>query len=426
MPGETSRFEIFLTRGKVTRGRIMMVAPALADTALDDIRILDVSRGIAGPLCARFLGDFGAEVIKVEPPGGECGRRMPPFFGNDPNPEKSLFFLLANLNKRGITLDLDRPQGAAIFRALARQADVIVESFRPGYLASLGLDHAALERDNPGLVMTSITPFGQTGPYSRYEGSEIVAYATSGIMQISGTADREPLKHGGFPAQYEAGLNGMLATLVALLCRDMTGIGQEVDVSIQEVVASTLVINQPYYSWSGGVQTRRRPEGASFGQVMPCRDGYFVCQEGGGASWEDVANFFGREELKEDRFAEPGRRAANGEALDELILDAVHDRTMAEMFKTASEDYRMLFGIVQTPEDLARCPQLAARDFWEEIEHPVIGRIRVPFRLWNMSAGTARCRRPAPLLGEHNVAVYRILLGYTEAELGELRRRGVI
>lgn len=380
-------------------------------SALDDIRILDISRGLAGPFCARFLGDFGADVIKVEPPGGECGRHMPPFFRDDPHPEKSLFFLLANLNKRGITLDVECPQGAATFRALARGADVIVESFPPGYLAALRLDHAALERDNPGLVMTSITPFGQTGPHSRYQGGEIVAYATGGIMQVSGTADREPLKHGGFPAQYEAGLNGMLATLVALLSRDMTGLGQQVDVSVQEVVASTMVINQPFYSWCGGVQKRRRPEGSLFGQVTPCKDGYFVCQEGGGASWEDVANFFGCEELKEKRFADPQTRAANGRALDELLLAAARDRRMAEMFQTASEQYRMLFGIVQTPADLAHCPQLEARDFYEEVEHPVIGRIRVPFRLWNMTAGAARCRRPAPLLGQHNAEVYADLLG---------------
>ena len=124
-------------------------------SALGDLRVLDISQGIAGPLCARLLGDFGADVIKIEPPGGERGRRMPPFFQDDPDPEKSLFFLMTNLNKRGVVLDLERPEGAALFRELARTADGIVESFQPGYLASLGLDHATLEAENPGLVMTS-------------------------------------------------------------------------------------------------------------------------------------------------------------------------------------------------------------------------------------------------------------------------------
>ena len=326
--------------------------------ALDDVRVLDLSQGIAGPLAARLLGDFGADVIKVEPPGGDSGRRMPPFFQDDPDPEKSLFYLMLNLNKRGITLNLDTEEGAAILRGLAHGVDVIVESFPPGYLAARGLDYASLEAENPGLIMTSITPFGQTGPYSQYQSDEIIAYATGGMMAISGTADREPLKHGGFPGQYEAGMNGFLATLVALFARDLTGAGQQVDLSIQEVIASTLVINQPFYSFAGGVQGRRHPEGSNFGQVMPCNDGYFVAQPGGGVTWDGIADFFGRPEIKEHRFADPVERVRNGPALDEIILDATKDRTMAEMFKTASEQYRMLLGIVQTPQDIARLAQI--------------------------------------------------------------------
>ncbi len=392
---------------------------------LDDLVVLDLSQGIAGPLCARLLGDYGAEVIKVEPPGGECGRRLPPFFQDDPDPEKSLFFLLVNLNKRGVALDIERPEGVVLFRRLARTADVIVESFPPGYLASLGLDHATLEQDNPGLVMTSITPFGQTGPYSGYKGCEIVAYATSGIMAISGTADREPLQHGGFPAQYEAAMNGMLATNVALLTRDMNGIGQHVDVSMQEVVTSSLVINQPYYSFAGGVQGRRRPEGSEFGQVMPCKDGFFVTQTGGGVTWDGIADFFGRPELKDQRFADETQRIVSGHEMDAIILDATKDRTMAEMFKTASEQYRMLCGIVQTPEDLATCHQLEARGFYHTVEHPVIGRIRVPFRLWNMDTAGPTCHRASPLLGQHTAEVLT-QLGCSPDEIATLRDRGVI
>ena len=398
-----------------------MMLPAV----LDDLVVLDLSEGIAGPLCARLLGDYGADVIKIEPPGGESGRRMAPFFQDDPDPEKSLFFLLANLNKRGVSMDLRQPEGADLFRRLARAADVIVESFAPGFLKSLGLDHATLEQDNPGLIMTSITPFGQTGPYSAYKGNEIVAYATSGIMAISGTSDREPLQHGGFPAEYESAMNGMLATNVALLTRDMNGVGQHIDVSMQDVVTSSLVINQPYYSFAGGVQGRRRAEGSSFGHVTPCKDGFFVTQEGGAITWDGIADFFGREDLKEQRFADPAQRLRNGHELDAIILEAAKDRTMAEMFKTASEQFRMLFGIVQTPEDLATCAQLEARGFYADVEHPVIGRIRVPFRLWNMSIAGASCRRPAPLLGQHNTEVLT-QLGCSTAEIGTLRARGVI
>jgi crotonobetainyl-CoA:carnitine CoA-transferase CaiB-like acyl-CoA transferase len=394
-------------------------------SVLDDIRVLDISQGISGPFCAKLLGDFGADVIKVEPSVGDVGRTMPPFFQDDPHPEKSLFFLLLNLNKRGITLNLETPEGAEVFQQLVQQADIVIESFQPGYLASLGLGYEALEQENPQLIMTSITPFGQTGPYSQYQGEEIVAYATGGIMSISGTRDREPLKHGGFQAQYETGLNGFIPTLYTLLLRDATGIGQHIDVSAQEVVSSSLVANQSFFSWMGGVEGRRS-ESNMFRNAMPCKDGYFVSQTGGGASWDDMAMFFGREELKDERFATGDLRVINGQAMDEIILDATKDRTMAEMFKTASEQYRMLFGIVQTPQDLADCPQLEARQFYQEVEHPVIGKIKVPFRLWNMSAAAPRYRRSAPLLGQHNEEVYAELCGYTAADLSKLRERGVI
>ncbi len=395
-------------------------------TALDDIRVLDISQGIAGPLCARILGDFGADVIKVEPSSGERGRSLPPFHDNDPHPEKSLFFLLLNLNKRGVTLNLETNKGQSMFKELVREADVVIESYAPGYLASLGLDHASLERENPGIVMTSITPFGQSGPYSGYKGEEIVTYAMSGIMAISGTTDREPLRHGGVQSQYESGLNGALATAFALLLRDFTDEGQHVDVSMQEVVASTMVIEQPFYPWNGGVRGRRNPEGAQFSNIMPCKDGYFISQPGGGATWEQIADFYRREELKEPRFAEADQRSLHGPEMDEIILEATSDRTMAEMFKEASEDYRMLFGIAQTPEDLADCPQLESRDFYWDVDHPVIGKTKVPSRLFNMTEIPSSYRIPAPLLGQHNLEVYEQGLGYSRDDVVRLRELYII
>ncbi len=394
--------------------------------SLDDLKVLDLSQGVAGPLCAKILADFGADVVKVEPPAGDCARSMAPHFGDDPHPEKSLVFLLANLNKRGVRLNLDAAEGREMLRGLARASDIIVESFKPGYLAALGLDHAALARENPGLIMVSITPFGQTGPYSAYESEEIVTYALSGIMSISGTADREPLKHGGMQSQYEGGLNGALGALAALHARDVFGEGQHVDVSLQDVVASTLIIHQPFYSWAGAVQGRRRPGGHSYGQVQRCKDGYFIWQTGGGAEWSDITEFFGPEALKEERFSTVVGRAVHGEDLDRLVLEGTKDRTMEELFTTASEKYHMLFGIVREPEDLARCPHLEAREFFQEVDHPVIGRIKVPFRLWSMPESPAVYRRPAPLLGQHNAEVYGEMLGLDAERLERLAAGGVI
>jgi crotonobetainyl-CoA:carnitine CoA-transferase CaiB-like acyl-CoA transferase len=393
---------------------------------LDDLKVLDLSQGLAGPICAKILADFGADVVKVEPPAGDAARTMAPHFGNDPHPEKSLIFLLANLNKRGVRLNLDEPDGRELLRQLARTADIIVESFEPGYLASLGLDYAALAQENPKLIMISITPFGQTGPYSGYQSEEIVTYALSGIMSISGMAEREPLKHGGMQSQYEGGLSGAVGVLAALHARDMLGEGQHVDVSLQDVVTSTLVIHQPMYGWVGAVAGRRRPSGSSYGQVQRCKDGYFIWQTGGGAEWSDIVEFFGAEALKEERFATVAGRALHGEDLDRLVVEATKDRTMQELFRTASEKYHMLFGVVQEPADLARCPHLETRDFFQEVDHPVIGRIKVPFRLWSMPDAPAVYHRPAPLLGQHNAEVFGELPGLDADHMAALAARGVI
>ncbi len=399
----------------------------MSPSALDDVTVLDISQGIAGPLCAKILGDFGADVIKAEPPAGDSARTLGPFFHDDPHPEKSLSFLLANLNKRGITLNIETPTGRQIFQELARRADVVVESFRPGYLASLGLDYASLEKINPRIVLVSITPFGQTGPYSQYKGEEIVAYATAGIMNISGQADREPLKHGGFQSQYEAAINGALSTAFSLLIRDMTGEGQQVDVSIQEVVASTLISDHTQYSWAGCVRGRQPAVGGVLGYMAPCKDGHFIVQPGGArVEWSVLADFFRRPEMNDPRFATAQQRLLHGDELDTIVLEAVKDRTMAEIFETACGQYRLLCGIDQRPQDLASCPQLEDRQFFQEVDHPVIGKIRVPFRLFSMSETPVGYQMPAPLLGQHNQEVYTKLLGYSKEDLVIMRQGGII
>ena len=172
----------------------------MTEGVLTDVKVLDLSEDIAGSFCARLLADYGADVLKLEPPGGARLRRMGPFLHDDPHPEKSLFFLVLNLNKKGATLNLETTTGQALLRQLVPQIDVIVETYRPGYLASLGLGYDDLHQLNPSLVMTSITPFGQDGPYSQYQGEEIVNYAMGMVMSISGLQGREPLKHGGFQA----------------------------------------------------------------------------------------------------------------------------------------------------------------------------------------------------------------------------------
>ena len=282
--------------------------PVMAHGPLDGVKVLDLSEDIAGSFCARLLADYGAEVLKLEPPAGAALRRMPPFFGDDPHPEKSLFFLAMNLNKKSATINLKTAGGRELFRELIPHIDVVVESYKPGYLEELGLGYEALETINPGLVLTSITPFGQTGPYSQYAGEEIVNYAMGLIMSISGRQDREPLKHGGFQAQYEGGLNGAAATAMALFMQGNTGEGQHIDVSITECVASTMMATQSMYPFIGATQPRRRASGSNFGHPMACEDGWIIVQTGGGATWETIANFFRDPRLHEERFTDTAER----------------------------------------------------------------------------------------------------------------------
>ena len=327
----------------------------MAAGLFQDLKVLDLSHDIAGSFCARLLADYGAEVTKVEPPGGAALRRYGPFYHDEPHPEKSLFYFVLNLNKTGVTLNLETATGQRLFMDLARDADVVVETFKPGYLDSLGLGYDALEALNPRLVLTSITPFGQEGPYSQYEGEEITCYAMGAIMSISGTSDREPLKHGGFQAQYEGGLNGAGATSIALFHQLMSGEGQHLDVCITECVTSTMLATQTMYAFTGGVQARRNPVGTQYGHPMPCNDGWVIAQTGGGASWDETAALFGKPELLEPRFAEAALRAENGADMDALMMDGIMDRGKWELFDDASRR-RMLFGLVPDPPGAGTMP----------------------------------------------------------------------
>ena len=397
----------------------------MLDGALNGVKVLDLSEDIAGSFCARLMADYGADVLKLEPPRGASLRRMGPFHHDDPHPEKSLFFLLLNLNKKGASLNLTTDTGQSILKRLADHVDVIVETYRPGYLDSLGLGYDTLSQINPGLIVTSITPFGQDGPYSQYKGEEIVEYAMSMIMSISGIQGREPLKHGGFQAQYEGGLFGAGATSMALFAQLNTGQGEHIDVSITECIASTMMATQTIYPFIGGSQARRRPVGNEFENPMPCKDGWIIVQAGGGATWEDLSNFFKAPELLEPRFADRAQRSQNGAEMDQVIINSIKDREKWELFPKAAAA-RMLFGLVQTPTELVDCPQLESRNFYREVDHPFIGKIKVPAELFKLTETPYQLKMPAPTLGQHNQEIYVEGLGYTQQEFVQLRQLNVI
>ena len=401
------------------------LATPLAHGPLDGVKVLDLSEDISGSFCGRLMADYGADVLKIEPPVGASLRRMGPFFGDDPHPEKSLFYLLMNLNKKGVTLNLETVTGRNILKRLVPHVDVLIESYRPGFMSELGVGYEDLKTENPALIMTSITPFGQTGPYAQYKGEEVVNYAMGLIMSISGVQGREPLKHGGFQAQYEGGLNGAASTSMALFLAGEVGEGQHIDVSVTECVASSAMATQTMYPFMGGTLPRRAATGSNFGHPMPCKDGWIIVQTGGGASWADIADFFGDPQLMEPKFSDPAQRLRNTAELDQVVLESIKERGKWDLFTKAAQA-RMLFGLVQTPSELLNCPQLESRNFYREIEHPVIGKVKVPAVLFNLSLTPYQFLRAAPTLGQHNAEIYIDGLEYSREDFVRLRQLDVI
>src|SRR3989338_8929356 len=256
-----------------------------SEVMLNPYRVLDLTDE-KGLMCGKLLGDLGADVIKVERPGGDLTRRLGPFYHDEPDPEKSLFWFALNTSKRGITLNIETAEGQDIFKKLVKNADFVIESFPPGYLDKLGLGYSALEMINPGVILVSITPFGQTGPYKDWKGSDIVAWAMGGDMAPWGDADRPPLHFGPHsPASLPAGADGALGALTALYQRHITGEGQQLDVSIQEAVIHCIEHITSNWDFRQAFAIRgesRNPGAGHFTRLIwPCKDGYVYWSHGG-------------------------------------------------------------------------------------------------------------------------------------------------
>ncbi len=395
----------------------------MSDQALSGILVLDLSENISGPYCTKLLADYGAEVIKIERPGGgDIGRSIGPFPQDEPHQERSGLFLLLNTNKKGITLDLER--GTHIFKRLVKEADVVVENFAPGAMSDMGLGYQALAEINPSLIMTSISYFGQWGPYRDYRGADIVAQAMGGLMGLTGEAEREPLKLPGSQAEFQGGLNGAVATLCALYFRDQTGQGQHIDISLQEAVASILESAVSIYSYSDLIRGRTGPRNPLQcpSTAMRCRDGWVHVQAG--ANWDHFATFLHTPQLMEPRLASI-LRYHYADEVERLIQPWLEGHEVEEIFSSAQE-WRIPFAKVLDIDELMEDPQYESRGFFVEIEHPLAGRLPYPGAPFRMSQTPWQVVRPAPLLGEHNDEVYLGRLGLSKEEMARLREGGVI
>jgi benzylsuccinate CoA-transferase BbsE subunit len=412
------------------------------ETMLGPYRVLDLTDE-KGLICGKTLADLGADVIKIEPPGGSSARDLGPFYRDIPSAEESLYWFAYNANKRSITLNLESDDGQDLFRKLVAKADFVIESFPPGFLDKLGIGYSALSQINPRVILTSITPFGQTGPYRDFKTCDLVSMALSGYVYLTGDPDRPPVRI-GFPQAYlHAGMAAAAGTMVAHHHRQLTGDGQWVDVSIQEACAWIPTDSAIYWEMNRVLEERhggarvRPTTGARMKRIWQCRDGYvsfdmygarlarnfmtplvaWMVEEGAAPDflkeidWNTFDYFVAPPELVE-KVAEPIGRFFAGRTRDELLWGGVARRCCIYP--------------VATPEDVATSRQLEERGFWEEVEHDWLGaRIKYPGSCIRASEAASPIARRAPRVGEHNVAVYGEL-GLSRKELVTLRRRGVI
>lgn len=394
---------------------------------LKGIGVLDLSDGISGSYCARMLAGFGAEVIKLEHPGsGDSTRAMGPFPDGRPHPEKSGAFLYHNSGKKSVTLNIRTNAGRELLLQLVAGADVLVENYQPRALPELGLGYPALSAANPRLVMTSITGFGQTGPYRDFKMASIAGYALGGHQYITGETDREPLQGAGPQPEYVGGVHGFYGTVAALYSRENTGCGHHVDVSIMECLAGFHQFNIIRYTYGGDIKRRtgNRYEGLPAVTIYPCKDGHVALSASTPTQKELLAALVETPGLAEDLTASvilPDDEALD--RIDQRLMPWFSERTKEEIFRTCNE-WRIPCAPVTHPGELLDDPHLREREFWAEIDHPVAGRLPYPGSPFHLTETPWQISR-APLIGEHNREIYG-RLGYDDKDLVQLQQEGTI
>ena len=380
---------------------------------LDGIKVLDLTWYIAGPFCTKLLADFGADVIKIEmPPEGDPSRNIGPFLGDDPHPDKSLLFSNLNMNKKGITLDLTSDSGKDVFKELVKHTDIVVESFRPGVMKKLGLDYEVLKEINPGLIMTSITNFGQEGPYKDFKLSELVLSGIGADMYSCGIPGRHPLKLGGNCLQYQVGHMAAAAITAAYWYRLNNGVGQYLDLSMQEVLAADTNHKTTHllmFSYSGLAMSNAllgrydpRQEGMAIAPtgIFPCKDGFVRAAGGGLIYFDRLKEIF--PEFKKFVTPEDFLDVENNKPeVDAAWYTWCAERTKQEIME-ACQKVKYFCTAINTPKDCVTDPQLKERGFWVEVEHPVTGKQIYPGDPLHAKSSPWRVRMPAPLLGQHN------------------------
>jgi crotonobetainyl-CoA:carnitine CoA-transferase CaiB-like acyl-CoA transferase len=413
----------------------------MPEAFLGPYRVLTTQQGL---IAGKLMGDLGADVIKVEPPRGEASRHVGPFYHDQPGPERSLYWMAFNLNKRGITLDLERADGRALFLRLVKTADFVIESFDAGYMQSIGLGYDVLSRENPRVIVTAVTPFGQGGPYSGFKTTDLVNIAMGAYAFTTGDADRPPVRI-SFPLSYaHAGAEAAAASAMAHYHRERTGEGQFIDVSIQECTVWTLMNTVPTWDllqrniMRGGAVIVNPATGVEMRTVWPCADGNVTMIVAGGATFgpgvKALVAWMAREGaasqwLQDVDWDELDMMTITQETYDAVAAEVrpfLLSKTSAELYDAAVQN-RILIAPVTTAEQSLQSPQLEARGAFVEIEHPELGgTITYPGAFVKMSAWSPRIFRRSPRLGEHNVEVFCDELGLSRLDLSALKQAGVV
>lgn len=390
--------------------------------ALSGVRVVDFTQVMAGPFCTMLLGDLGADVIKIEPPGGDSTRRMGQTMGTE-----SPGFWAVNRNKRGIVLDLKAPQARQIVRSLVAQADIVVENYRPGVMHAFGLGYEDLREGNPALIYASISGFGHTGPYAQRGGFDLVAQAMSGLMSITGAVGGEPVKCGIPVTDLGAGLFALQAILAAYIHRLRTGEGQHIDTSLLEAGIALSVWESTQYFSTGEIPAPMGSAHRMFApyQAIRCADGYITLGAANQRTWERCAHALGRPDLiARPEYADNAQRVRNRHQLAEEIesITTTHSR---HHWLRVLEEAGVPCGPILNYAEVFADPHVQARAMLQEVEHPLAGRVPMLGPAAKLSETPARCHRPSPLYGQHTAEVLRDL-GYTESEIQALAESHIV
>jgi crotonobetainyl-CoA:carnitine CoA-transferase CaiB-like acyl-CoA transferase len=414
-------------------------------------RILDLTNE-RGFFCGKLLGDMGADVIKIEKPGGDPARSIGPFYHDIPDPEKSLNWWAFNTNKRGITLDIETVDGQEILKQLVKTADVLIESFEPGYMDKIGLSYATLSEINPKLIMASITGFGQKGPYNNFKSSDIVLWALSGQAYVTGDSDRAPLMP-AFPISFLLGSLGAAIGIVVAFChRGITGEGQHVDAPALLGLAWT-VGPEVHGLWEGDKEIVTRSgriwKRAQTGKdddikyinvpiIYPCKDGAIryitFLQPGMLPSARALTQWIIDDGVASETLKQTDWSTFDWQTVDQKTVDEITEsysrfflrHTKAELWEEAQKRGIQLYPLL-SPKDMLEFEQLSSREYWTDIEHPELGTsITYPGAFLNFVGKPCKIERRAPLIGEHNQEIYCNELGLSTDELLVLKQSNIV